>query len=328
MKRTLKIAMPICIVSAMIIVSWFLISQANFAVFEPAGWVALQQKKLLLFALALSLVVVVPVFFLLFWFGWKYREGNAKAVYQPEWDKNNRLEILWWGVPVVIIIILSVITWKTSHELDPYQKIVSANKTIRVEVVALQWKWLFIYPDLNIATVNELAMPVNHPVSFRLSADAPMSGFWVPQLGSQIYSMNGMATQVNLVANKTGTFKGYNTNINGEGYAHMTFDTKSLPEPDFERWVNNAHKSSNVLTMQSLESLIKPSYVDAPVYYHLQDDTIFDAIVMKYMHGNTSETTGKKPSDKHKSEHHMESKTDTKKTEETMHMNHNAQGGM
>lgn len=309
MKKIVRLLGPILVVSALIIVGWWLVSNAHFAVFEPTGWVASQQKKILIFALILSAIVVTPVFIMLGLFAWKYREGNKKARYDPEWHKNTVLELLWWGIPVLIIVILSGVAWKTSHELDPYREIASKNSTIQVEVVALQWKWLFIYPELGVASVNQLAMPVNHPVSFRLTADAPMSAFWVPQLGSQIYSMNGMASQIHLLATKTGTFKGYNTNINGEGYAKMTFDTVSMSENDFSTWTKKAAASHKVLTTDTFDTLVAPSYVDSPTFYALKESDIFDTIVMKYMHGTMSESTKsatKKSEDTDASSHSMD----------------------
>ena len=279
----------------MIVVGWLLIRQAQFDVFEPAGWVALQQKKLLIFAAILCLFVVVPVFTMLIWFAWRYREGNQKNhTYSPEWSKNTKLELLWWGIPIVLIVILGVVTWTTSHQLDPYKKLVSRNETIDVQVVALQWKWLFIYPKYGTASVNELAVPVDHPVSFRLTADAPMSAFWVPRLGSQIYSMNGMASQLNLIADQSGKFSGYNTNINGEGYADMKFTVNAMPKKEFDTWATDAKNSPNMLTLDSYRVLAEPSKMNTSKQYMLMQDDLFDTIVMKYMHGEVSEKSGTK----------------------------------
>lgn len=294
MKRSITIIIPALIVSAMIVVGWLLVRQAQFDVFEPAGWVALQQKNLLIFAAILCLIIVVPVFTMLLVFAWRYREGNNKAKYSPEWSKSNKLEMLWWGIPILIIIILGVVTWQTTHQLDPYKRIVSKNRTIDVQVVALQWKWLFIYPQYGVASVNELAMPVDYPVSFRLTADAPMSAFWVPRLGSQIYSMNSMASQLNLVANQAGVFDGYNTNINGEGYADMKFQVNALSKNDFDRWIKTSQRSTNMLTPESYEALVKPSKNIPTKRYMLMKNDLFDTIVMKYMHGKVSEKSGTK----------------------------------
>lgn len=295
MKRFLNILLPVLIVSALIVTGWwlvFVVGKGQFALFEPTGLVGMKEKNLLLFALGLSLIVVLPVFTMLVWFSIRYRETNRKAKYDPEWDKNNKLELLWWGIPIVIIVILSVVTWRTSHSLDPYRKLASKNSTIDVQVVALQWKWLFIYPEYGTASVNELAMPVDHPVSFRLTADAPMSAFWIPKLGTQIYSMNGMSSQLNLMANKTGTYTGYNSNINGEGYAKMQFKAVAMSEKDFTTWTKKGQQSSNMLTSQTYEKLAKPAEFNGTRQYMLMDDTLFDTIVMKYMNGHVSEQSG------------------------------------
>lgn len=295
MKRLIIVIAPVLVVSALIIVGWLLVRQAQFDVFEPAGWVALQQKKLLIFAAILCLFVVVPVFTMLLWFAWRYREGNQKKhTYSPEWSKNTKLELLWWGIPIILIIVLGTVTWVTTHQLDPYKKITSKNKTIDVQVVALQWKWLFIYPQYGVASVNELAMPVDYPVSFRLTADAPMSSFWVPRLGSQIYSMNSMASQLNLIANQTGKFTGYNTNINGEGYADMKFWVSAMPKNEFDTWIKTGQASSNMLTLESYQKLAKPSKNIPTKRYMLMQNDLFDTIVMKYMDGKVSEKSGTK----------------------------------
>lgn len=306
MKKFLRLFGPIAVVSILIIVGWMLVANAHFVVLDPVGFVGSQQKKLLIFACILSALVVIPVFIMLFVISWKFREGNQKAAYDPEWGHNNRLELLWWGIPITIIVVLSIITWKTSHELDPYHTIESKNKTIDVQVVALQWKWLFIYPEYGTASINELAMPVDHPVRFRLTADAPMSAFWVPQLGSQIYSMNGMASQINLVANKTGTFEGYNTNINGPGYSSMTFQVKAMSTSDFATWTKQGSESAKTLDDKTFKDLIKPGVQKQPVQYKLADKDMFDMIVMKYMHGETSQRSGEnspKKSEKSSNDH-------------------------
>ncbi len=185
---------------------WWLLAGVHIPVLMPSGQIASSERDLIVFTILLATIVVVPVFILLGVFAWKYREGN-NAKYKPEADKNSVLEVIWWGIPIIIIVVLSVVTWISSHSLDPYRAIQSDNKTLEVQVVALQWKWLFIYPEQGIATVNDLTIPVDTPVHFSLSADAPMSAFWVPDLGSQIYSMNGMTSQLHLIADREGTIQ-------------------------------------------------------------------------------------------------------------------------
>ncbi len=267
---------------------WWLLHDKHIPVLMPSGEVGAQQRDLIVFTVMLAAIVVVPVFTLLVLFTMKYREGNNKAKYQPEWSENKTLEVIWWGIPILIIIVLSIVTWVTSHSLDPYKAIKSDKPALEVKVVALQWKWLFIYPEQGMATVNDLTIPVDRPVHFTLSADAPMSAFWIPDLGSQIYSMNAMSSQLNLIANKAGDYKGYNTNINGKGYANMKFDVHAVSDGEFDKWVMKAH-SGKRLTEATYETLAKPSTPDVPSYYHLADPAIYEKVIMKYMHGSSAE---------------------------------------
>jgi len=261
---------------------WLLVRDSHFDVLFPTGHIGVQQRNLLLFTLGLSLIVVIPVFTMLGLFAWRYREGSRRT-YAPEWAHSTRLEALWWGIPIAIIAVLSVVTYQTSHSLDPYRPIESTQSTLEVQVVALQWKWLFIYPEEGIATVNDLTIPVDRPVKFSLTADAPMSAFWIPSLGSQIYSMGAMSSQLNLIANKEGTFKGYNTNINGDGYAKMVFNTNVVSAGEFDRWVASRAQSGHALTMAHFNDLARPSVEAGPMYMRLEDKRIYDSIVMKYM---------------------------------------------
>lgn len=279
------------IISAVIVAlfagGWWLLDGVHVPVLMPSGEIANQQRDLFMLTVYLSAVVVIPVFVLLGWFAWQYREDNPKAKYQPEWSENKWLEIVWWGIPIVIIVALSIITYITSHSLDPYRPIESDKEAVSVQVVALQWKWLFIYPELGVATVNELTIPVDRPVHFTLSADAPMSAFWIPALGSQIYSMNAMSSQLNLIANYENTYKGYNTNINGEGYSKMVFDVHAVSEDKFEKWHTSHAASGHVLDQHHLAELTEPSIVSAPMYMRLDDDNLYNTIIMKYMgHGS------------------------------------------
>lgn len=291
------------ITAALFALGWWLLHDKHIPVLMPSGEIGAQQRDLIVFTVLLAAVVVVPVFVLLTVFALKYREGNTKAGYQPEWGENKWLELIWWGIPIIIIVVLSIVTWMTSHSLDPYRAIKSDKPALEVKVVALQWKWLFIYPEQGMATVNDLTIPVDRPVHFTLSADAPMSAFWIPDLGSQIYSMNAMSSQLHLIANKQGTFKGYNTNINGKGYAKMTFDVHSVGDKEFESWVHKGHRGQS-LTEASYAQLAQPSTLDAPKYYHLADPDIYDKVIAKYMNGSHHETSGT-PGQSHDMMDHM-----------------------
>ncbi len=270
------------------IAGWWLLQGSYMPVLTPSGQVAEKERNLIVFTVMLAVIVVVPVFAMLALFSWKYRDATKKARYEPEWDKNTRLELIWWGIPIAIIGLLSVVTYITSHSLDPYKPIESDGEPLVVQVVALQWKWLFIYPDQGVATVNDLTIPAHRPVHFHLSADAPMSAFWIPALGGQIYSMNAMSSQLHLIADHEGTFKGYNTNINGEGYAKMTFDVHAVSDGAFADWQTKHASSGHVLNAMHFEELAKPSMISEPMYMRLESKDLYTSVVMKYMQEHSS----------------------------------------
>jgi cytochrome o ubiquinol oxidase subunit II len=265
---------------------WLLVKDANIAVLNPQGMIASQQRDLIIFTSLLSVIVVVPVFTMLGLFAWKYREGNKRATYTPDEDGNRWLEALWWGIPIIIIGVLGVITWVTTHQLDPYKPITSTVAPLKVQVVALQWKWLFLYPEQGVASVGEMHIPVGTPVNFEITADAPMSAFWIPNLAGQIYAMNGMTSKLSLVADNPGTYRGSNTNINGEGYSKMYFDTIAMPSRNqFDSWaqITRERNDSMNLNMAAYEELAKPSDNKKPIHFKLQDVNLYAKIMDKYM---------------------------------------------
>lgn len=295
MKRFGKIAVLPLIISGLIVLGWWLLKDVQMDVLQPQGDIALQQRNLLIFTLLLGLMVIAPVFTLLAVFAVKYRDTNKKARYEPEWAHNTKLELVWWGIPILIIIVLGIVTWVTTHQLDPYKKIESDKQTVKVQVVALQWKWLFLYPDHGIATVNHMPVPEKTPITFALTADAPMSAFWVPALGSQIYSMNGMTSELNLIADRPGSYRGYTTNINGEGYASMTFTVRAQTDAAFQQWLIEAKKSAKDMDAKVYEELAKPSKQNKEATYTLKNKDFYDTIINKYMkqhHSSHSEQAG------------------------------------
>lgn len=252
-------------------------------ILQPEGLIAAQQRDLLFIATGLMLLIVVPVFALTFYIAWKYRAGNRKAKYSPEWDRSNILEAIWWGFPLLIIIVLAVYTFISSHQLDPYRKLESAKPPVNVQVVALQWKWLFIYPDLGIASVNELGIPEKTPINFKITSDAPMNSFWLPSLGGQVYAMSGMSSKLHLMADKTGTYNGGSANLSGEGFAGMKFKAVSLSETDFSNWVQTVKRTSAPLDKAEYKKLAKPSKSHPVMTYALAEKNLYDMIIMKYM---------------------------------------------
>jgi cytochrome o ubiquinol oxidase subunit 2 len=256
--------------------------RADIAVLHPAGLIALKQRNLMLVATLLMFIVVVPVFVLTFFIAWKYREGNTTAKYEPEWT-NRKLEIIWWGVPIAIIAALGVIIVQSSHDLDPYKPITSTVRPITIQVVALQWKWLFVYPEQNIASVNYVQFPAGTPVNFEITGDAPMNSFWIPRLGGQVYAMAGMRTSLHLIADHDGSFNGSSANISGVGFAGMKFVAKATSASDFNDWVASVKKTPNALTRDQYIELAKPSQNTTPTVYSSTEPDLYDKVVMKYM---------------------------------------------
>lgn len=252
------------------------------AVLTPSGIVAEKERHLILFTLALGALIVIPVFVLLFFVAWRYREGNQKARYDPKLQGNNFLEGLWWGVPSVLIVILGVIAWQSSHDLDPYRPLDSNTKPVKVQVVALQWRWLFIYPEEKIASINELYVPVDTPINFEITADAPMNSFWIPRLGGQVYAMSGMSTKLHLEANKEGQYEGSSANISGQGFADMRFMTNVVSASKYKEWIESA-RGGEGLDDALYSQIASPSKDHDPRSFMLKSRDLYDTIIMKYM---------------------------------------------
>jgi cytochrome o ubiquinol oxidase subunit 2 len=256
--------------------------------FNPQGPVALQEHDLMLHMVLIMLIVVIPVSITLFVFAWNYRAGNPNAKHDSEQPYSIAGELVLWLIPAVIVAALWILTWQSAHRLDPYNPIQSSAQPITIEVIALPWKWLFIYPAQNIATVNFIEFPVNTPVHFELTADAPMSSFWIPQLGTQIYAMAGMETQLTTMASTIGEFTGKDTEINGTGYAGMTFVAKSTSQDDFNTWVQSIKQTSGIFDLASYTALSQPSQNNPVASYSSVNGDLFNSILMKFMNPSTS----------------------------------------
>ena len=282
MGMKLRIGFGILLGLAVLAATGWYLSGHNVAIFASAGSIAHQQRQLIIISLLLSVIVVVPVFVMLGVILWKYR-AHKNAAYNPDFDRSKLIESIWWGVPTLLIVILSVIAWRSSHALDPFKPLESAEKPITIQVVALQWKWLFIYPEERIATVNYVKFPEKTPVNFTITADAPMNSFWIPQLGGQVYAMSGMSTKLHLIADKPGTYNGSSANISGKGFAGMKFTATSQTRADFEKWVQQAQQNSNILTHENYDQLATPTENVPPTTYASSPHGLYDTIVMKYM---------------------------------------------
>jgi cytochrome o ubiquinol oxidase subunit II len=259
------------------------------ALIFPAGSIALKERNLLFILQAVMLFVIIPVYALTFIFSWFYREHNPKGKYDPDLIDNRLAEYIWWGIPFVLTAFICVLTWIKTHELDPFKPLESDKKPKTIQVVALQWKWLFIYPEEQIATVNFLQLPVNVPINFEITADAPMNSFWIPHLGGQIYAMPCMKTKLHLIADKTGDFRGCSANLSGEGFAGMYFTTRASSEEEYVQWVESARLTPSLLNEEEYERLAAPSQNNPVASYQLIDEGLFEKILMKYMHPKGNE---------------------------------------
>jgi cytochrome o ubiquinol oxidase subunit 2 len=247
-------------------------------VLDPHGPVGGAEKLILTDSLAIMLAIVVPLIFATFGFAWWFRASNTRATYLPNWDFSGHLELIVWAIPTLVIIFLGGIAWFGSHALDPYRALSSKAAPVEIEVVSLDWKWLFIYPQEGIATVNQLVVPVGTPLHFTLTSSGVMNSFFVPQLGSQIYTMAGMVSQVSLEADDAGTYPGLSAQFSGQGFADMYFDVRALPRDAYAQWVLSQKAAGPTLDRTSYAALEKPGSV-GPESYKAVDPALFDAIV-------------------------------------------------
>ena len=232
------------------------------------------------------LIVVIPVFLMIFWFVVKYRAKNAKADYSPNWAHNTTIEVIVWTVPFILVAVLSVITWVTSHTLNPYKPLVSKVKPLTIDVVALNWKWLFIYPKQRIATVNFVQFPINTPINFRITADAPMNSFVIPQLGGQIYAMTGMTTKLHLITKHKGDYHGLSVNYSGDGFYNMKFMARASSHQAFKTWVDKVKQSSKSLDTVSYHQLAQWSKNSPVTLYGSVTKGMFKSIINHYTKPN------------------------------------------
>lgn len=260
-----------------------LLSGCHFAILDPKGIIAASEKKLFIQAVGLMLIVVIPVIIMSIVIPWRYRASNTKATYKPNWAHSTMMEVIWWTIPCIIIVILSTWTWIYTHKLDPYRPISEDKNTVMIEAIAMDWKWLFIYPQQKIATVNYMEIPVNKPVRLFVSSDAPMNSLEIPQLAGQIYAMTGMQTKINIMATSTGMYSGLSTNFSGNGFSGMTFKVKVASENDFASWVKQVQQSPKQLTMAVYNELTKPSENNPVEYFSNPERGLFSQSVIKYM---------------------------------------------
>jgi cytochrome o ubiquinol oxidase subunit 2 len=266
----------------MIFFSALVLTGCDSGVLHPMGLVANEERKLLIAALCVMLIVVIPTILMSFAFAYMYRKSK-KATYKPNWDHNNWIEAVCWGVPCVIIIVLGVWTWDTTHQYDPYRPLDVGGKPMVIQAVALRWRWLFIYPEQNIATVNYVEIPVNRQIEFQITSDAPMNAFFIPSLASQIYAMAGMRTRLHAIAQKTGEMTGFSANFSGSGFNDMNFKVYSVPQAEFNEWVAKTTKKNNPLTISTYAQIAAPSTESNPQFFSSVHPDLFDMIMNQFM---------------------------------------------
>ncbi|MFD2179047.1 ubiquinol oxidase subunit II [Veronia pacifica] len=227
----------------------------NMVLFDSKGPIGEAQSSLIITSVLLMAIIIVPVLFMSVYFPYKYRHSNKEAEYQPTWEHSTKIEVVVWAVPCLIILALGWITYQTSFSLDPRKEIASDQKPLTIQVVAMNWKWLFIYPEQQIATVNEIALPVNRPVEFLVTSDTTMNSFFIPQLGSQVYAMAGMENRLYLMAEEQGEFRGISANYSGFGFTNMKFKVHAVDDAGFNQWVQKVKTSDKVLNDGSYDVL-------------------------------------------------------------------------
>lgn len=256
-------------------------SVCHASVLDPQGPIAAAERTLILNAAAIMLAIVGPTIAATLGFAWWFRASNTRATYRPDWAYSGRIELAVWSVPLLTIIFLGGIAWIASHQLDPARPIESKAKTLEVQVVSLDWKWLFIYPEQGVASVNQLVVPVGTPVHFTLTSASVWNSFFVPQLGSMIYTMAGMSTQLHLQADREGTFSGLSTHFSGDGFSDMKFDVRSVSTDAFEAWIEAARREGPVLDTGAYGELARQSIADPPSTYRAVAPDLFHQVVMQ-----------------------------------------------
>lgn len=288
MKTKLKIGFGIAALAVFLGVAGWYLSRRSIPVLHPGGVAGQQEAHLIVLACLLALIVVVPTFALTIYIAAHYREGNhdksrRPVAYSPDFDHSRLFESIWWGIPIIIIGILSVVAWRSAHDLDPYKALASDKQPLVIQVVSLDWKWLFIYPQQGVASVNLAEIPTGVPVDFHVTSDTVMNSFWVPGLGGQIYAMPGMDTQLHELTNKPGDYLGSPANIAGKGFSRMDFTVRAASSADFASWISSAKNAPVSLGTDTYRQLAQPSDNVPVTYYSTVSPNLYNDVVMKYM---------------------------------------------
>jgi cytochrome o ubiquinol oxidase subunit 2 len=248
-------------------------------ILDPQGPIGAADTAILIDSVAIMLAIVLPTIAAIFAFAFWFRASNARARYLPHWAYSGRIELVVWSIPTLTIILLGGVAWIGAHRLDPARAVEGSAKPLTIQAVSLDWKWLFIYPDQEVATINTLTVPAGVPLRFELTSSSVMNVFFIPQFGSMIYTMNGMATQLNLRADRPGTFEGLSAHFSGDGFSDMHFDVHVVPSEQFSKWAQDASRADKSLDGRSYREIAKPSMKSQPAIYRLADPQLFHSIV-------------------------------------------------
>ena len=276
-----------------VVVTPLVLTACQPAILDPKGAVGIAEKTILIDSLAIMLAIVVPTIAATFAFAWWFRASNARATYLPDWEYSGRIELIVWAIPVLVIVLLGGVAWIGAHELDPAKPLASDKPPLEVQVVSLDWKWLFIYPDQRIASVNQLVVPAGTPIHFSLTSASVMTAFFVPRLGSMIYTMNGMRTQLYLQADAPGTFLGLASHLSGDGFSGMHFDVQAVPAEQFAAWVDATRDKGPTLDAASYAELAKQSMNVSPFTFGVADPELFTKIVTQQLPPGPGPETGR-----------------------------------
>jgi cytochrome o ubiquinol oxidase subunit II len=247
-------------------------------ILDPQGPIGVAEKTILIDSVAIMLAIVLPTISAIFAFAFWFRASNRKAEYRPEWAYSGRIELVVWAVPALTIILLGGVAWIGAHQLDPAKAIESSEKPLRIQVVSLDWKWLFIYPDQNVAAINLLTVPAGVPLQLELTSASVMNAFFIPQFGSMIYTMNGMTSRLNLLVDHPGTYQGLSSHFSGDGFSGMHFEVHAVPSEQFAKWAQDAAKSGKVLDESGYREIATPSADVGPATFRLADPNLFQSI--------------------------------------------------
>jgi cytochrome o ubiquinol oxidase subunit II len=266
-------------------------------ILDPQGPIGAAEKTILIDSLAIMLAIVLPTILATFAFAFWFRASNTKAFYWPDWEYSGRIELVVWAIPALTVILLGGVAWIGAHQLDPAKPLEGSQKPLMIQAVSLDWKWLFIYPDAKVATINTLTLPAGVPLQFQLTSASVMNAFFIPQFGSMIYTMNGMTTRLNLQADTLGTFQGLSAQFSGDGFADMHFDVHVVPSEQFSKWAQDASRAEKALDGPSYNEIAKPSMRSEQAIYRLADQELFNAIVTQKLPPSPGAQAGVKGAD-------------------------------